>query len=42
MQRTWLKDSNLIALQGLDDLARLLHLHGGAVVNQPSRDCPLP
>ena len=36
------KDSNLIALQGLDDLARLLHLHGGAVVNQPSRDRPLP
>ena len=24
------KDNNLIAIQGLDDLARLLHLHGGA------------
>ena len=36
------KDNNLIAVRGLDDLARLLHLHGAAVVNQPSRDRPQP
>ena len=36
------KDNNLIAVQGLDDLARLLHLHGGAAVSQPSRDRPHP
>ena len=29
------KDRNLIAVRGLDDLPRLLRLHGGAVVNQP-------
>lgn len=36
------KDNNLIAVQGLDDLARLLHLHGGTVVNQPSLNRPQP
>ncbi|HYJ14577.1 MAG TPA: hypothetical protein VE170_03750 [Candidatus Limnocylindria bacterium] len=36
------KDNNLIAVRGLDNLARLLHLHGAAVVNQPSRDRPQP
>ena len=36
------KDNNLIPIQGLDDLARLLHLREGSVVGQTSRDRPQP
>ena len=33
-------DNNLIAVQDLDDLARLLQAHESSVVSQPTRDRP--
>lgn len=35
-------DNNLIAVQDLDDLVRLLQPHDRSVVSQPSRDRPQP
>lgn len=35
-------DHNLIAVQDLDDLVRLMHCHRSSVVSQPSRDRPQP